>query len=114
MRSAVRRLLLVCMTLIIPAAAHAQEAVLTGTVTDATSAVLPGVTITAVNTATGNKFETVTGESGAYRLSVRVGEYVITAQLPGFATVERAGVQLLVGQAVAINLQLSPSAVQQT
>jgi hypothetical protein len=51
---------------------------------------------------------------GAYRLSVDVGEYRIAAQLPGFTTVERAGVQLLVGQAVAINVPMSPSAVQET
>jgi hypothetical protein len=40
-----------------PAAGSAQEAVLTGTVADATGAVLPGVTVTAVHEATGNTFE---------------------------------------------------------
>ena len=114
MDTAKRILLLLAVLLAVPAVLQAQEAVLTGTVTDATNAVLPGVAVTAVNTQTGNKFETVTGESGAYRLAVRVGDYVITAQLPGFTTVERAGVQLLVGQAVTINLQMSPSAVQET
>ena len=34
--------------------AFAQDAVLTGTITDSTGAVLPGVTVTAVNEATGN------------------------------------------------------------
>jgi len=38
--------------------------VLTGTVTDSTGAVLPGVTVTAVLQATGNTFETVTDEAG--------------------------------------------------
>jgi hypothetical protein len=38
----------------LPATGLAQEAVLTGTLSDATGGVLPGVTVTAVNTATGN------------------------------------------------------------
>jgi len=46
----------------LPQLASAQEAVLSGTVTDLTGAVLPGATITAVHQATGNKFSTVTDE----------------------------------------------------
>ena len=48
----------------LPASASAQEAVLTGTVTDSSGAVLPGVAVTAVLQATGNTFETVTDEAG--------------------------------------------------
>src|SRR5688500_15021203 len=40
----------------VPVASDAQEAVLTGTVTDSTGGVLPGVTVTAVHEATGNRF----------------------------------------------------------
>ena len=46
-------------------AALAQDAVLTGTVTDATGGVLPGVTVTAVNDATGNTFVGVTDGTGS-------------------------------------------------
>ena len=81
----------------LPAAASAQEAVLTGTVTDSTGAVLPGVTVLAVNDATGNRFEGVTDERGIYRIPARVGAYAISAELSGFSTVARTGVQLLVG-----------------
>ena len=59
---------------------------------------LPGVTVIAVNEATGNRFEAVTDERGIYRIPARVGAYRITAELPGFTTVTRTGVQLLVGQ----------------
>jgi hypothetical protein len=45
--------------LILPVAAYVQEATFTGTVTDSTGGVLPGVTITAVHTASGNTFTTV-------------------------------------------------------
>jgi hypothetical protein len=79
-----RRALLFSAFLALPMLGHAQEAVLTGTVVDSTSAVLPGVTVVAVLEATGNRFESVTDATGAYRLPVRVGVYTITAELPGF------------------------------
>ena len=72
----VRRFLIVgALLLMLPVAGYAQEATLTGTVTDSTGAVLPGVTITAVNAATGNTFNGVTDERGIYRIPVRVGAY---------------------------------------
>ena len=60
---------------------------LSGTVTDSTGAVLPGVTVTAVHEATGNRFVGVTDERGVYRIPARVGAYQITAELQGFTTV---------------------------
>lgn len=93
----VRRAFFIAIFLASPAVGYAQEAVLTGTVTDSTGGVLPGVTVTAVLEATGNRFETVTDETGSYRIAVRVGIYTITAELQGFATVTRPGIQLLVG-----------------
>jgi hypothetical protein len=43
--------------LALPVMGYAQEAVLTGTVSDSTGGVLPGVTVTAVREATGNRFD---------------------------------------------------------
>ena len=97
-----------------PVPSHAQEATLTGTVTDTTGAVLPGVTVVAVNDATGNRYEAVTDDRGIYRIPSRVGVYQITAELQGFNTVNRAGTQLLVGQTVSVDLRMSPSTVQET
>ena len=110
----VRRLLFVCALIALPAAGYAQEAVLTGTVTDSTGAVLPGVTVVAVNDATGNRYEGVTDERGIYRLPARVGAYTISAQLSGFTTATRSGLQLLVGQTATVDLQMAPSTVQET
>jgi len=110
----VRRLLVVCALISLPIASYAQEAVLTGTVTDSTGAVLPGVTVVAVNDATGNRYEGVTDERGIYRLPARVGAYTISAELPGFTTATRGGVQLLVGQTASVSLQMTPSTVQET
>src|SRR5206468_12462930 len=96
-----------------PIVGHAQEATMNGTVTDSTAAVLPGVTIKAVNEASGNSFEAVTDARGAYRIAVRIGIYQITATLEGFGTVSRR-LELLVGQASVLNLQLAPSTVQES
>jgi hypothetical protein len=114
MKSFVRRLALLCAVLALPATAFAQEAVLTGTITDSTGAVLPGATVQAVNEATGNNYEAVTDGQGVYRIPVRVGSYKITANLPGFGGVMRNGVQLLVGQTITLNLQMAPSTLQET
>jgi hypothetical protein len=89
-----------------PGVADAQEAIVSGTVTDATGGVLPGVSVRAQNEATGNTFETVTDDSGAYRIPVRVGRYVIVAELSGFSAARREA-ELLVGQTAVIDLQLS-------
>jgi Carboxypeptidase regulatory-like domain/TonB dependent receptor len=100
--------------LALPVTAFAQEATLSGTVMDSTSSVLPGVTITAVHQATGNRFVAVSDGRGSFRLPVRIGEYVVTAELQGFTTVTRGGVQLLVGQNAVLNLQMAPSTLQET
>jgi Ca-activated chloride channel family protein len=67
-------------------AAPANETI-TGVVTDATSAVLPGVTVKAFNLQTGATATTVTDERGKYELkNLAEGEYKVTAELPGFKT----------------------------
>jgi hypothetical protein len=99
--------------LALPAAGYAQEATVTGTVTDSTSGVLPGVTITALHQASGNTFLAVTDDRGVFRLPVRTGMYQITVDLPGFTSVMQS-LDLLLGQTAVLNLQLRPAALQET
>jgi len=106
--------LVVAIVLLVPISAFAQEAVISGAVADATGGVLPGVVMRAVNQASGNSFEAVTDGTGAFRISLRVGVYEITAELAGFTTVTRRGLELLVGQQVTMNLQMSPSTIQES
>src|SRR4029077_8866366 len=98
--------------LAMPAMGYAQEATVTGTIVDSIGGVLPGVTIKAVNEASGNSFEAVTDTRGAYRLAVRIGNYQITATLAGFGAVARS-LELQVGQTTVVNLQMAPSTVQE-
>jgi hypothetical protein len=107
------RSIVVAAILVVPAAARAQEAVLSGTITDSTGGVLPGVALKAVHEASGNSFEGVSDQRGVYRIPVRIGVYQITAALSGFNTVTRNGLQLLVGQTAVINLQMTPGALNE-
>ena len=109
-----KRLLFALLAMSLPAATYAQEATLSGTVTDSTGSVLPGVTVEAVHEAAGNTFTGVTDGRGAYQVPVHVGSYRVTVQLPGFTTVTRSGVEVLVGQTAVINLQMSPSNLAET
>ena len=114
LRSRPQLCLLFLAILAAPAVGYAQEATLNGTVTDSTGGVLPGVTVTAIHEATGNKFVAVTDERGLYRIPLRVGGYQVMAELSGFATTTRPGIQLLIGQTATVNMQLAPSTVQET
>src|SRR5256885_12412152 len=61
--SVVRPLLIVCtiMTILaMPLIGYAQEAIVSGAITDSTGGVLPGVAVKAENEASGNTFEAVT------------------------------------------------------
>jgi Carboxypeptidase regulatory-like domain/TonB dependent receptor-like, beta-barrel len=107
--------LAVILVLGIAVLASAQEASLAGTVTDGTGGVLPGVTVTAVHKASGNKFSTITDFKGDYLLAaLRVGEYLITAELSGFSTVTQDGLQLLVGQRAVARLRMEVSTLQES
>jgi hypothetical protein len=101
------------MIVALPAAGYAQDSVMTGTVTDSTGAVLPGVTVTATNVDSGNTFVAVSDERGNFRLPVRIGNYRIQAELTGFAAVNRT-TQMLVGQTSVVNFQMAPSTLQET
>ena len=94
--------------------AFAQQATITGTVTDSSGGVLPGVTITIVHDETGNTFEAVTDAQGQFRIPVRVGAHRLTATLAGFQTVTRAGLQLLLNQTLNVPIQLGPATLTET
>ena len=109
-----RQLVLIASLLALPTAVLAQEAVLSGTVTDATGGVLPGVTITAVHQATGNKFTAITDVRGVYRIAARAGVYKLTAELQGFRAVTRDSLELLVGQVMTLNLPMLEATAAET
>jgi Carboxypeptidase regulatory-like domain/TonB dependent receptor-like, beta-barrel len=69
----------------LPAVAQTTFATITGTVTDSTGAIVPGVTLTATHVATNVQVATQSNEAGLYTLTqLKEGEYILRAQLPGF------------------------------
>ena len=113
MWSVLGSLLVMGMIIALPGVGYAQDSTMTGTATDSTGAVLPGVTVTATNTESGNTFVGVSDERGNFRLPVRIGTYRVTAELTGFTTVNR-NLQMLVGQTAVVNFQMAPSSLQET
>ncbi|HEV8132285.1 MAG TPA: TonB-dependent receptor [Acidobacteriota bacterium] len=80
---------------------------ISGTVTDPTGAVLPGVTITAVNRATQVATQTITNSEGNYVLSLlRAGHYTLSAELPGFKKEIRSGIDLQIQDRLKIDIRL--------
>src|SRR5436190_4621474 len=111
----IRSLVVIALSsLLLPAIGFAQEATIAGTVKDSTAGVLPGVAVRAVHEATGTQFEAFTDGRGTFRIPVRIGVYRITAELAGFATLQRTGLEVLVGQQVALSLVMMPSAVSES
>ena len=100
MRSqSIRLWAVVALTLLAASSVYAQEASVIGTVTDETKGVLPGVSVTATNLATGGHATAVSNERGEYRLpNLPPGKYRVQAELPGFATTVVPEIELLVGQ----------------
>ncbi|MBI4476088.1 MAG: TonB-dependent receptor, partial [Acidobacteria bacterium] len=90
-----------------PLLAQGASGTITGTITDETGAVLPGVTVTIRNDDTGAARELVTGPTGRFRApDLPPGPYNLTASLSGFTTVERRGIRLTVGREAVVDFAL--------
>ena len=87
----------------------------TGTVTDSSKAVLPGVTVTATNNATGVAVSNVTNDAGAYTiLSIIPGTYTVTAELPGFRKEVINNADLVNGVTVRLNFTMQVASQSQS
>jgi hypothetical protein len=86
-----------------------------GTITDASSAVLPGATVTITGIDTGVVTTTISNESGAYTFpSLQSGNYKVVASLPGFQDFVYQRVTLDVGAQIRLNFALPVSGVSTT
>src|SRR5687767_15916620 len=104
----------VCVALF-PVAAYAQASI-SGTVRDVSGAVLPGVTVEAASAALIEKVRTaVTDGTGQYAIeNLRPGLYTVTFTLPGFAVVQREGVELSGSFTARINADLRVGGIEET
>ncbi|HEV2272641.1 MAG TPA: TonB-dependent receptor [Acidobacteriaceae bacterium] len=80
---------------------------LSGSVLDASGAVVPNAKVTANNTATNVAHSTVSGKNGEYVLTeLPPGDYTITVEAPGFRTLVQTGVSLQINQQARVDLAL--------
>ena len=74
-----------------------------GAASDQSGARLPGVTVTITHLDTGIVRSVTTDEGGRYRApGLGLGNYEVKAELPGFRTVVRTGIQLTVADEVVM------------
>ncbi len=86
-----------------------------GTVTDPQNALVPGVTVTATNQATGVKFTTSTQSNGTYIFQqLPIGTYTISATATGFEGFKASGIVLNIDQEYVEAIHLAVGEATQT
>ncbi len=89
------------------ARAQYEDGTLTGTIHDATGAVVANAAVTVTNANTSIATKATTNGSGDYEVpSLRVGTYSIKAEAPGFMPAEAKNISIAVGGRVRIDLTL--------
>jgi len=100
-----------------PSRAMAQgidTALLRGTVTDSSGAVVPNATVTMINVATGISEKRPTDESGRYLFTdLKPATYTAKVEVTGFKTLIRENVALRVGQQTDLDFKLEVGEVSQ-
>src|SRR5437867_2810356 len=87
---------------------------ISGTVTDSSGAVVPGVTVTAKNEATGVTHTQITTARGLYAFpALPVGSYTIIAELAGFKTTQKTGNILVVDTPLVVDVVLQVGGVSE-
>jgi hypothetical protein len=90
-----------------PAFAQITQGRLTGLVTDAQGAVLPGATVTATSPALIGQQNTVTQPDGRYLFpALPTGTYKVVFELAGFRTMTREDIKISLGQTISVDAQL--------
>jgi hypothetical protein len=100
---------------IVPMAFAAITGLVSGTITDVSGAVVPGVEVTAVNEATGISFKVQTDSKGYYTFpALDVGFYTLTATLGGFQTEKINHIKVDANSSVRTDVTLKIGSVNET
>ena len=88
---------------------------ITGTIKDASGAVMAGAKVTLKNQGTNLTRETTSSDTGDYVFPLLpVGVYSISAEQQGFKVAKQSDITLLVNQVMRVNLELAVGEVTQT
>ena len=108
---------IVVLVALLPGHAHGQDfrGGITGRVSDSSAALLPGATVTAVNTATSVSSTTTTNTEGSYTvLYLTPGVYSVVVELAGFKKVVREGIEVRVGDRLTLDFVLEVGRLEET
>jgi hypothetical protein len=95
--------------------AQSDRGTITGTVTDETGAVVPGVEVTAMNVDTGVATSATTNSVGLYTiLNLPIGSYSVTFTKAGFKAYQRDGITVAIAQVVEVNGAMQVGAVTES
>jgi outer membrane receptor protein involved in Fe transport len=88
--------------------AQTTNATVTGRITDASQAAIPGAKVTLTNTGTNLHYEGVTNDTGGYNFTLLPpGAYRMQVEKSGFQTLLKSDMTLHVGEALEINLEMA-------
>ncbi|SPE36007.1 conserved exported hypothetical protein [Candidatus Sulfopaludibacter sp. SbA6] len=91
--------------------AQSDRGVITGTVSDSTGALIPGVHVVLTNANTGAKTDTVTTGTGNYTLlELPAGSYTLAIEQAGFSKYEQTNIQVQVAVATRVDVVLKVGA----
>jgi len=106
---------LVACSMAAPLFAQSDRATIVGTVKDPSSAVLPGVQVRVINLGTNETQITLTDSAGLYRIeNLSIGDYAVRFSKPGFKTIDRKDVTLLISQVAEIDVTLPVGSTSET
>jgi hypothetical protein len=105
------------LALAIPAAtlAQSERGSITGVIVDTTKAVVPGVSVKVINTATNATTTVVSSDSGTYSAAnLPPGAYRIEASLEGFRSANVDGIRLTAGATARVDVTLNLGAINES
>jgi len=106
-RNAISVFLIVMILYACSAMAQGTTGAIWGTVKDQTGAVVPKATVRVRHVATGTTRTAVADDQGRYRApGLDIGEYEVSAEVSGFATEVRTGIQLTIGREAVVDFSL--------
>jgi hypothetical protein len=95
--------------------AQADRGTITGTISDATGALIPGAKVNLTNVDTGAHYDTVTTGTGNYTIpSVPVGTYNLAVEQPGFSRYEQKNIKVLVAVTTRVDVSLQVGQANQS
>jgi hypothetical protein len=108
-------LVVLCLACGVPVVAQSGRGTLTGTVTDATGAIIPGASLTLKETDTGSRYDAVSSNEGLYTFpELQPGIYTLAVSFPKFESYTQSGISVSVGSTTTLNAILTVGGATQS